>query len=95
MELKPAKGLRVKVNAQREAVFGEEAVSVKQVRLPDGKSKDGFLTGVALAGYCEVEMPGLDGHRHWYPVESLVGEKGEKIVEEEIVIDEEGEDSEE
>jgi len=95
MELKPAKGLRVKVNAQREAVFGDDAVSIKRVQLPDGKSRDGTLTGVTLAGYCEVEMAALDGQRHWYPVDSLLGEKGEKIVEEEIVIDDEGEDTEE
>jgi hypothetical protein len=95
MELKPAKGLKVKVGARREAVFGDEAVSVKNVKLPDGKSSEGVMTGTTLAGYCEVEMPGLDGQRHWYPVDSLAGERGEKIVEEEIVIDDEGNDEEE
>lgn len=95
MELKPAKGLRVKVNARREAVFGEEAVSVKNVQLPDDGSNNGVLTGAALAGYCEVEMSQIDGRRHWYPVDSLVGEKGEKIVEEEIAVEDPGDDAEE
>lgn len=92
MELKPAKGLKVRVSARREAVFGEEAVAVRDVRIPDGKGTEGVMTGQTLAGYCEVEMPGLDGQRHWYPVDSLTGEKGEKVVEEEIAIDEGGED---
>jgi hypothetical protein len=87
MELKPAKGLKVKVNAKREAIFGDEAVAVKKVTLPDGKGKTGVMTGTTLAGYCEVEMPGLDGQKHWYPIGELQGEKGENIVEEEIVID--------
>lgn len=98
MELKPTKGVRVKVNAKREAVFGEESVAVKKVALPDGKGRGGIMTGVTLAGYCEVEMPGLDGQRHWYPIEELLGEKGEKVVEEQIVIDDgegDGDDSEE
>lgn len=96
MELKPAKGLKVKVNAQREAVFGEDTVSVRKVDLPNGKGRVGVLSGVTLAGYCEVEMPGLDGKKHWYPVDGLVGENGEKVVEEEIQIDvEDGDDAEE
>ena len=88
MELKPAKGLKVRVNAQREAVFEEEGVAVRRVDLPNGKGRVGVLSGVTLAGYCEVEMPGLDGKKHWYPVDSLLGENGEKVVEEEIQIDE-------
>ncbi|MDV3278570.1 MAG: hypothetical protein LYZ69_08950 [Nitrososphaerales archaeon] len=87
MELKPTKGLKVKVNARREAVFGEESVAVKKVALPDGKGMSGIMTGVTLAGYCEVEMPGLDGQRHWYPIDELLGEKGEKVVEEVLVIE--------
>ena len=96
MELKPTKGLKVKVNAQREALFGDESVSVTRVQLPAGSARNGIMTGVTLAGYCEVEMPSLDGKKHWYPVEALAGEKGEKIVEEEIVIEvEEDDDSDE
>lgn len=96
MELKPTKGLKVKVNAQREAVFEEEGVAVRKVDLPNGKERVGILSGVTLAGYCEVEMPGLDGKKHWYPVDSLLGENGEKVVEEEIQIGEdEGDDIEE
>jgi hypothetical protein len=95
MDLKPTKGLKVKVMAQKEATFGDEAVSVTKVQLPEGKARNGIMTGVTLAGYCEIEMPGLDGRKHWYPVESLVGEKGEKIVEEEIVVEEEEDDADE
>ena len=94
MDLKPAKGIKVKVEASREAVFGDEAVQIKQVSLPKDNGKNGVLTGTVLAGYCEVEMPSLDGKRHWYPVEGLVGMNGEKIVEEEIEIPEESEDEE-
>lgn len=89
MELKPAKGLKVRVNADREVVFGEEAVQVRNVGFTKDDGHQGVLTGTTLAGYCEVEMPSLDGKRHWYPIEGLVGEKGEKIVEEEIQLDEE------
>ena len=92
MEVKPSRGLKVKVNAQREAVFGDESVTVSKVSLPDDGSRMGVLTGTTLAGFCEVEMPTLDGRKHWYPVGDLVGEKGELVVEEEIQIDEEGED---
>jgi len=92
LEVKPAKGLKVKVNAQREAVFGDESVAVSKISLPDDGSRMGVMTGTTLAGYCEVEMPSLDGKKHWYPVGDLVGEKGELIVEDEIQIDEEGED---
>jgi hypothetical protein len=92
LEVKPSRGLKVKVNAQREAVFGDESVTVSKVSLPDDGSRMGVLTGTTLAGFCEVEMPTLDGRKHWYPVGDLVGEKGELVVEEEIQIDEEGED---
>lgn len=86
MELKPGKGVRVRVTAKREAVFGDESVSVRNVSIPDD-SAIGLLTGVTLAGFCEVEMPSVDGKKHWYPISDLVGEKGEKIVEEEIPIE--------
>jgi hypothetical protein len=86
MELKPARGLRVRVNAQREAIFGDESVSVQGVSLNDG-SRAGIMTGNVLAGFCEVEMQTLDGHKHWYPIDDLAGENGEKIIEEEIPIE--------
>ena len=86
MELKPSKGLKVQVNAQREAIFGDESVSVQKITM-NGGSKVGTLTGRTIIGFCEVEMPELDGHNHWYPVDDLTGEHGEKIVEEEIPID--------
>lgn len=95
MELKPSKGVKVSVNAQREAVFGDESVAVRRVSLPNDGRRHGVLTGVALAGYCEVEMPALDGMRHWYPVDDLKGENGERIVEEEIAVEEEEDDSSE
>ena len=86
MELKPSKGLKVMVNARREAVFGDESVSVQKVAINNG-SNDGVMTGRTLIGFCEVEMQKLDGHNHWYPVEDLTGEHGEKIVEDEIQIE--------
>ncbi len=92
MELKPVKGLKVRVNADREAVFGEEGVEIKRVSFKGEKSSIGELTGTTLAGFCEVEMPGLDEKKHWYPIDGLEGEHGEKIVEDEIVIDAEEED---
>ncbi len=87
MELKPTKGLSVKVNASREAVFGEESVEVKKISFKDEKSRSGSMTGVTLAGYCEVEMPNLDEKKHWFPTDDLLAENGAKIVEEEIQID--------
>jgi hypothetical protein len=86
LELKPAKGLKVKVNAQREAIFGDESVSVQRITLKDA-ARLGVMTGRTLVGFCEVEMAKLDGQNHWYPIEDLTGEKGEKIVEEEIPIE--------
>lgn len=97
MELKPAKGLRVQVNAHREAIFGDESVSVQKATLNNGANQ-GVMTGRTLVGFCEVEMQKLDGHSHWYPIEDLAGEHGEKIVEEEIAIElpeDEGPDLEE
>lgn len=88
MEIKPSKGVRVVVNAQREAVFGDESVSIRKISLNDGP-RVGEMTGLTLAGFCEVEMPKHDGKRHWYPIGDLVGEHGETVVEEEIPIEEE------
>jgi hypothetical protein len=86
MELKPAKGIKVKVGAKREAVFGEEALSVQRISVPEASAM-GVMTGAALAGYCEVEMPSLDGKKHWYPIDDLNGENGETIVEDEVPIE--------
>lgn len=86
MELKPSKGIKVRVNAQREAVFGDESVTVQKAVIHNGKN-EGVMTGHVLAGFCEVEMLSLDGQKHWYPVGDLSGEHGEKIIEEEIRID--------
>jgi len=91
MELKPSKGLKVKISATREAIFGDESVSVQKVAMSDGK---GVMTGHTLVGFCEIEMQG-DGQRHWYPIEDLTGDHGEKFVEEEIPIEaDEGDDEE-
>lgn len=86
MELKPSKGLKVKVDAQREAVFGDESVSVQGITINDG-ARVGVMTGRTLVGFCEVEMQKLDGRNHWYPIEDLTGEHGEKLVEEEMSIE--------
>lgn len=94
MELKPSKGLKVTVNATREAIFGDESVSVQKIVLNDG-DKTGTLTGHTLAGFCEVDMQGFDGRKHWYPIGDLVGEHGERIVEEEIPVEADEGDSEE
>ncbi len=87
LEVRPSKGLKVKVNAQREAIFGDESVAINRVSITDDESKMGVMTGAALAGFCEVEMPALDGKKHWYPVDDLAGEHGEKVVEEEVMVD--------
>jgi len=86
MELKPSKGLKVLVNARREAVFGDESVSVQKITINNG-TNGGTMTGRTLIGFCEVEMHKLDGKNHWYPIEDLTGEHGEKIVEEEIQVE--------
>jgi hypothetical protein len=97
MEVKPVKGLKVNCTPTKEAIFGEDGVEVKKASLPAGKHRMGVLTGRTLAGFAEVEMTALDGNKHWYPTEEMLGEKGEKVVEEEIVIeepaDDEGEES--
>jgi hypothetical protein len=92
LEVKPTKGFKVKVSAHREAIFGDESVTINRITIPNDGGGTGILTGVTLAGYCEVDMPTLDGKKHWYPIEDLSGEHGEKIVEEEIQIDEEDEE---
>ena len=86
MDIRPSKGLKVFVNAQREALFGDESVSIQRIALDDG-NRVGVMTGLSLAGFCEVEMQKLDGRKHWYPIDDLAGEQGEKIVEEEIPIE--------
>lgn len=86
MELRPSKGLKVLVNAHREAVFGDESVSVQSITVKEGANA-GVMTGRTLIGFCEVEMKKLDGRTHWYPVDDLTGEHGEKVVEEEIPVE--------
>jgi hypothetical protein len=95
MEPRPTKDMKVRVNASREAIFGEESVEVKKITFKDEKSRTGSMTGVALAGYCEVEMPNLDNKKHWYPIDELVSENGESLVEDEIKIDVEEDDEDE
>jgi hypothetical protein len=87
MDVKPSKGLKVKVNATREAVFGEDGVEVKRVAALAGKKAAGTLTGRTLVGYAEAEMEALEGGKHWYPIDQLETEKGEKLVEEEIAVE--------
>lgn len=87
MDVKPRKGLKVSVKASREAVFGEDGVEVKKVSSPSGNAAAGTLTGRTLVGYAEVEMTSLDGKSHWYPVDQLLTDKGEKVVEEEIAVE--------
>jgi len=86
LEFKPEKGVKVHVNAEREAIFGDESVTVQRAVIHNGKNI-GVMTGHVLAGFCEVEMLSLDGRKHWYPIGDLNGEHGEKIVEDEIPID--------
>jgi hypothetical protein len=93
MEIKPSKGIKVVVNAQREAVFGDESVSIRKISLNDGL-KVGEMTGLTLAGFCEVEMPKLDGKKHWYPIGDLVGENGEAVAEASLQLPQLGEDVE-
>ena len=88
MEVKPAKGLKVNCNPTKEAIFGEDGVEVKKASVPAGKHRLGLLTGRTLAGFAEVEMTGLDGKKHWYPTDEMLTDKGEKVVEEEIPIEE-------
>ncbi|MGA2199165.1 MAG: hypothetical protein ABSG45_04430 [Nitrososphaerales archaeon] len=95
MDVKPSKGLKVKVNAAREAIFGEDGVEVKKVAAPAGKNAVGTMTGRTLVGYAEVEMDALEGSKHWYPVDQLTTAKGEKIVEEEIAVEIKEDSSEE
>ena len=94
MDVRPAKGLKVNCNPTKEAIFGEDGVEVKKASVPAGKNRLGTLTGRTLAGFAEVEMAGLDGKKHWYPTEEMLTDKGEKVVEEEIVIEEPTDDGE-
>jgi len=92
MEVKPAKSLKVNCNPTKEAIFGEDGVEVKKASVPAGKHRLGLLTGRTLAGFAEVEMTGLDGNKHWYPTDEMLTDKGEKVVEEEIAIEEPADD---
>lgn len=85
-DVKPEKGLRVKVGAHREAIFGDESVNIQKITLDHGNHV-GIMTGKVLVGFGEVDMPDLDGQKHWYPVGELKGEHGENVVEEEIAIE--------
>jgi hypothetical protein len=99
MSVKPTKGMKVVVNASKEAIFGEDEVAVRKISVPVPKARNGTLTGRTLAGFCETEMPHLDGGKHWYPLEDVTVENGEKLVEEEVLLedgsssDEESEES--
>jgi hypothetical protein len=95
MEVKPSKGIIVNCNPTREAIFGEDGVEMKKASLPVGKSRLGVMTGRTLAGFAEVEMESLDGKKHWYSTEEMLTDNGDKIVEEEIVIEEPSDDGEE
>jgi hypothetical protein len=92
MEVRPTKGLKVNCNPAREAIFGEDGVEVKKATIPAGKHRLGVLTGRTLAGFAEVEMGALDGKTHWYSTEDMLTEKGEKVVEEELVVEEPADD---
>jgi hypothetical protein len=94
MEVRPAKGVKVDCNPTKEAIFGEDGVEVKKASVPAGKHRLGVLTGRTLAGFAEVEMTGLDGNKHWYPTDEMLTDKGEKVVEEEIVVEEPADDGE-
>lgn len=93
MDVKPSAGVKVKVSATREAVFGEDGVEVKTVSAPSGGASSGVLTGRTLVGFTEVEMAGLDGKKHWYPVEQMMTDKGERVVEEEVPVEMPSDDS--
>lgn len=95
MEVRPAKGLKVNCSPTKEAIFGEDGVEVKKASLPTGKNRLGVLTGRTLAGFAEVEMTALDGKKHWYPTDEILTDKGEKVVEEEMVIEEPADDVDE
>jgi hypothetical protein len=95
MEVRPAKGVKVNCSPTKEAIFGEDGVEVKKATIPSDKHRLGLLTGRTLAGFAEVEMAALDGKKHWYPTDEMVTDKGEKVVEEEIVIEEPADDGDE
>ena len=62
MEVKPSKGLKVKVSAVREAIFGEEGVEVRKIPAAKGKQAGGTLTGRTLVGYAEMKMDDHSDH---------------------------------
>lgn len=93
MDVKPAAGIKVQVKAKREAIFGEEGVQIMKTTAFNKGSGSGVLTGRTLAGFAEVEMSGLDAKKHWYPIDQMVTDKGDALVEEEIEIDMGGDDS--
>jgi len=93
MEVRPTKDLKVICNPTREAIFGEDGVEVKKTSIPSVMHRPGMLTGRTLAGFAEVEMGALDAKKHWYPTDQMLTEKGEKVVEEEIVIEEPADDA--
>lgn len=95
MEVRPAKGLKVSCSPTKEAIFGEDGVEVKKATIPADKHRPGVLTGRTLAGFAEVEMTALDGKKHWYPTDEMLTDKGEKVVEEEIVMEEPADEGEE
>ncbi|MDG6914523.1 MAG: hypothetical protein JRN58_05900 [Nitrososphaerota archaeon] len=95
MEVKPTTGLKVTCTPTKEAIFGEDGVEVKKASIAAGRQRAGVLTGRTLAGFAEVEMATLDGKKHWYPTEEMLTDKGEKVVEEEIAIEEAADDGEE
>lgn len=92
MDAKPTKGLKVNCSPTKEAIFGEDGVEVKKAAIAAGEQRAGVLTGRTLAGFAEVEMVALDGGKHWYPTEEMLTDKGEKVVEEEIAIEEPSDD---
>jgi hypothetical protein len=95
MDVKPTNGVRVRVSATREAVFGEEGVEIREITTLDASHSAGVLTGRTLVGFCEVEMGSLDGKRHWYPMQQMQTEAGDTIKEEEVPIEIDEEEDEE
>jgi len=93
MEVRPTQGVKVICNPTREAIFGEDGVEVKKTSIQSLTNRPGVLTGRTLAGFTEVEMGALDGKKHWYPTDQMLTEKGDKVVEEEIVIEEPADDA--
>ncbi|MDA4117575.1 MAG: hypothetical protein OK455_04445 [Thaumarchaeota archaeon] len=87
MDVKPTKGIKVNCNPTKEAIFGEDGVEVKKTSISVAEQRLGVLTGRTLAGFAEVEMEAMDGKKHWFPTDEMLTDKGERLVEEEIVIE--------